>query len=70
MYTINEFAAATLIRKPAEVGTVRIFEDCDDRGHWFGLEQYDGKRWTCINPAHPTFFTHDAAHAYVRMKFN
>jgi hypothetical protein len=68
MTTINEFAAASLIAPKAD--QVRVFEDCDDRGTWFGLERRNGKGWMTINPEHPTFWTREAAEAYVRLKFS
>jgi hypothetical protein len=52
-----------------EAGKVRFFEDSDDRGYWVGLERFDGKRWASLSPEHPTFFTIEAAKAYIRMKF-
>ena len=48
---------------------VRSFEDSDDRGVWFGLEQWTGNGWASLSPAHPTFFTRGAADAYIRLKF-
>jgi hypothetical protein len=58
-----------MARKNIETGTVRVFEDADDRGHWFGLEQWNGSGWTNLRPEHPTFWTRDAAENYVSLKF-
>jgi hypothetical protein len=67
MTTINEFAAATLIAPTA--AQVRVFEGADDRGVWFGLERRNGTGWLCMSPAHPTFWTREAAENYVSLKF-
>lgn len=67
MTTIKEAAAATLIAPKAD--QVRVFEDSDDRGAWFGLERWNGNGWMVINPEHPTFWTREAAENYVGLKF-